>query len=124
MDTVGLKSISCYKLVIMLAVRIKGLSHSINYQKILSDINLDLDKDKIACILGPSGCGKTTLLKLIAGLEKAQSGEIFLNGDVASRSIIISTSSLRSFLSATAIAKTRFKNAVISSGEWTLSVIY
>ena len=68
----------------MLAVKIKKLNHSISNQKILSDINLDLDKDKIACILGPSGCGKTTLLKLIAGLEKTQSGEIFLNGDIVS----------------------------------------
>ena len=56
----------------MLAVEIKGLSHTINNQKILNNINLSLEKDKIACILGPSGCGKTTLLKLIAGLEKTQ----------------------------------------------------
>ena len=70
----------------MFAVKIKELNHSINKQKILNDINLDLEKDKIACILGPSGCGKTTLLKLIAGLEKVQSGEIFLNEGVVSSS--------------------------------------
>jgi iron(III) transport system ATP-binding protein len=70
----------------MFAVKIKELNHSINKQKILNDINLDLEKDKIACILGPSGCGKTTLLKLIAGLEKVQSGEIFLNESVVSSS--------------------------------------
>ena len=46
----------------MLAVKINNLSHSINNQKILQNINLELEKDKIACILGPSGCGKTTLL--------------------------------------------------------------
>ncbi len=68
----------------MVAVEIKELSHSIGNQKILSNINLDLQQDKIACILGPSGCGKTTLLKLIAGLEKVQSGEIFLNNDIVS----------------------------------------
>ena len=54
----------------MFAVKINSLSHSINNYEILQDINLELEKDKIACILGPSGCGKTTLLKLIAGLEK------------------------------------------------------
>ena len=50
----------------MLAVKINNLSHSINNQKVLQNINLELEKDKIACILGPSGCGKTTLLKLIS----------------------------------------------------------
>ena len=68
----------------MVAVEIKELSHSIGNQTILNNINLDLQKDKIACILGPSGCGKTTLLKLIAGLEKVQSGEIFLNNNIVS----------------------------------------
>ena len=68
----------------MFAVKINNLSHSINNQKILSDINLELEKDKIACILGPSGCGKTTLLKLIAGLEKVQKGEIYLNDIIVS----------------------------------------
>ena len=68
----------------MFAVKINNLSHKINNQQILNDINLDLEKDKIACILGPSGCGKTTLLKLIAGLEKVTTGNIFLNGKIAS----------------------------------------
>ena len=60
----------------MLAVKIESLNHSIKNQEILSNIHLELEKDKIACILGPSGCGKTTLLKLIAGLEKVQAGTI------------------------------------------------
>ena len=68
----------------MSAVKINGLSHSINNQEILNDINLDLEKDKIACILGPSGCGKTTLLKLIAGLEKVTTGNILLNNEIVS----------------------------------------
>ena len=68
----------------MLAVKINNLSHTINNHNILKNINLELDKDKIACILGPSGCGKTTLLKLIAGLEKVKSGEILLNNTIVS----------------------------------------
>lgn len=70
----------------MSALQINNLSYSINNHKILKDINLNLEKDKIACILGPSGCGKTTLLKLIAGLEKIQTGEIFLNDIMVSSS--------------------------------------
>ena len=72
----------------MLAVRINNLSFSMNEKKILNNINLQLEKEKIACILGPSGCGKTTLLKLIAGLSKVQEGEIFLNENLVSSSNI------------------------------------
>ena len=68
----------------MPVVNIKNLSHTINKYNVLKNINLELEKDKIACILGPSGCGKTTLLKLIAGLDKVKSGEIILNNVVVS----------------------------------------
>tara|TARA_B100001123_G_C15103531_1_gene944539 strand:+ start:19 stop:1068 length:1050 start_codon:yes stop_codon:yes gene_type:complete len=68
----------------MLALDIKNLSHKINNKIVLNNISLDLKKDKIACLLGPSGCGKTTLLKLIAGLERIQTGEIYLNNKLAS----------------------------------------
>ena len=68
----------------MSAIKINNLNHTINDHNILKDINLELEKDKIACILGPSGCGKTTLLKLIAGLEKVRSGTIYLNNNIVS----------------------------------------
>ena len=67
----------------MLAVEVQNLSHAINNKKILNNINFTLKKDSISCILGPSGSGKTTFLKLIAGLEKAQSGKIIINGEGA-----------------------------------------
>ena len=66
----------------MLAVEVQNISHKINNKNILNNINFNLKKDSISCILGPSGSGKTTLLKLIAGLEKVQSGKIIINGDV------------------------------------------
>ena len=44
--------------------------------KVLEDINLDLPANKITVILGRSGCGKTTLLRLVAGLETFEQGEI------------------------------------------------
>ena len=68
----------------MLAVEVQNLSHAINNKKILNNINFTLKKDSISCILGPSGSGKTTFLKLIAGLEKAQSGKIIINGEEVS----------------------------------------
>ncbi|MDL2246830.1 ABC transporter ATP-binding protein [Methanobrevibacter sp. OttesenSCG-928-K11] len=47
---------------------------------VLKDINLDVNDGELVCLLGPSGCGKTTLLRLIAGLENADSGEIYDDG--------------------------------------------
>ncbi len=44
--------------------------------KVLDGINLDIHDNKITVILGRSGCGKTTLLRLVAGLEKLDQGEI------------------------------------------------
>lgn len=48
--------------------------------KVLDNINLEVEKGQFVSIVGPSGCGKSTLLYLIAGLEKADEGEIKING--------------------------------------------
>jgi NitT/TauT family transport system ATP-binding protein len=48
---------------------------------VLEDIHYKVDKGKFVSIVGLSGCGKTTLLRIIAGLEKATNGEIFFGGD-------------------------------------------
>ncbi len=39
--------------------------------KVLSNINLDIEKGELIVFVGPSGCGKSTLLRMIAGLEKS-----------------------------------------------------
>ena len=71
----------------MFAVEIEKLNHKIGKKEILRNINFTLNKDGISCILGPSGSGKTSLLKLIAGLERVQSGSIKINGkEVSSKS--------------------------------------
>jgi NitT/TauT family transport system ATP-binding protein len=47
----------------------------------LVSINLELKEGEFTCVLGPSGCGKTTLLRIIAGLEKATTGEVIIGGE-------------------------------------------
>ena len=47
---------------------------------VLDDINLSVQKGEFISIIGLSGCGKTTLLRLIAGLDKPQGGQLILNG--------------------------------------------
>lgn len=46
----------------------------------VTGVDFSLAEGQILCLLGPSGCGKTTLLRLIAGLEQPDSGDILLNG--------------------------------------------
>lgn len=52
-----------------------------NTVEALNDINLSVKKGEFVSIIGSSGCGKTTLLRLIAGLDKPQSGKLLLNGE-------------------------------------------
>lgn len=47
----------------------------------LDNINLEIPEGELVALLGPSGCGKTTLLRIIAGLEQADQGDVFLNGN-------------------------------------------
>jgi iron(III) transport system ATP-binding protein len=61
-------------------LEIKNITKHYGSQTVLNDINATIEKGELLCILGPSGCGKTTLLRIIAGLETADSGHIFIDG--------------------------------------------
>ncbi len=50
--------------------------------QVLKDLNLTIYPGEFVCVVGRSGCGKSTFLRLLAGLEKASSGEITLDGVV------------------------------------------
>ena len=51
----------------------------------LEDVSIDVYPGELVCILGPSGCGKTTLLRVIAGLEEQNVGQVLLKGIDISR---------------------------------------
>src|SRR5260221_4699533 len=45
------------------------------------DVTITFPSSSVTCLLGPSGCGKTTLMRMIAGLEKPTSGEIYFDNE-------------------------------------------
>ena len=62
-------------------LELKNISKRFKDRQILSNFNLTVEENKILAIVGPSGGGKTTLLRMLAGLEKIDSGEIIYNGE-------------------------------------------
>ena len=60
-------------------LKISDLKKSYSKNEVLKGINLEIEKSKIVALLGPNGCGKSTLIKLINGLLKADSGSILVD---------------------------------------------
>jgi ABC-type Fe3+/spermidine/putrescine transport system ATPase subunit len=63
----------------MYNVTIKNLCKRFGTTSVLSDINLNISVGEFFFLLGPSGCGKTTLLRIIAGFEEPEQGQILFN---------------------------------------------
>lgn len=62
-------------------VRIRNLKKKFDNGDGVENINLDICEGEILTMLGPSGCGKSTILRTIAGFNKADEGEIFVDGE-------------------------------------------
>lgn len=60
-------------------VKVRGVSKTYGDIEALRNIELEFERGQLTTLLGPSGCGKTTLLKIIAGLVPATSGDILVN---------------------------------------------
>jgi ABC-type Fe3+/spermidine/putrescine transport system ATPase subunit len=61
-------------------LEVRHISKTFNGTTALHDVSFDAGQGEIICLLGPSGCGKTTLLRIIAGLEKPDSGQVIFAG--------------------------------------------
>ncbi len=59
---------------------VKNVSKSFGKFQALQNTSFEVQEGELVCILGPSGCGKTTLLRVIAGLEEQNSGQIIQQG--------------------------------------------
>ncbi len=65
----------------MSRVTLKHLSRSFGALAAVQDLSLEIPDGTLLCLLGPSGSGKTTTLRMVAGLERPDSGEIWLDDD-------------------------------------------
>lgn len=65
----------------MRSIQLKSITQSYHGETILEDLNLTIPGGKFFALLGPSGSGKTTILRLIGGFERPNSGEIYLGDE-------------------------------------------
>jgi len=69
----------------MSEIKLSNLSKSFGSTKAVNSININIKDGELITLLGPSGCGKTTLLRMIAGLETPDKGEIMFNAKNVAR---------------------------------------
>ncbi|MBQ1836071.1 MAG: ATP-binding cassette domain-containing protein, partial [Paludibacteraceae bacterium] len=66
-------------------IKTKDIKKSFGSLEVLKGISLEVKKGEIVSIIGPSGAGKTTLLQIMGTLDKADSGELLIDGTDVSK---------------------------------------
>jgi len=64
-----------------MSIEVRNITKAFDDFKALNNVSLNVDDGELVALLGPSGCGKTTLLRMIAGLDFVDEGEVWLNGE-------------------------------------------
>ena len=68
-----------------MSIEVRNVSKRFGTFTALDDVSLEIPDGSLTAVLGPSGSGKSTLLRIVAGLERPDSGEILLSGEDATR---------------------------------------
>src|SRR6185295_15351923 len=66
-----------------MSIQVNNLNKRFGSFVALDNVSIDFPAGELVALLGPSGCGKTTLLRIIAGLEVPDAGEVILEGEAA-----------------------------------------
>jgi iron(III) transport system ATP-binding protein len=61
-------------------LEIRNIVRQFDGRAVVDDVSLSIQAGQVTCLLGPSGCGKSTTLRMIAGVEMQDSGEIYVDG--------------------------------------------
>lgn len=63
-------------------LEIRNLVRRFDGKAVVDDVSLSVQPGQVTCLLGPSGCGKSTTLRMIAGVDRQDSGEIYVDGQL------------------------------------------
>jgi iron(III) transport system ATP-binding protein len=69
-------------------LEIRNLRRSFEGRAVVDDVSLRINPGQVTCLLGPSGCGKSTTLRMIAGVEMQDSGEILVDGQLICDTVV------------------------------------
>lgn len=62
-------------------IELRGITRHFSGRAVVQDVSLSVQPGQVTCLLGPSGCGKSTTLRIIAGVERQDAGEVWINGE-------------------------------------------
>ena len=79
-------------------IKIENIVKQFNKLKAVDDVSLEIKKGEIVCLIGPSGSGKSTVLRCINGLEKPESGHVYIQGELLDEKNKESYKKLRSLM--------------------------
>ena len=72
-------------------ITVSNITKSFGSLQVLKGIDLHIEKGKVVSIVGPSGAGKTTLLQIMGTLDKADSGEVVIDGIPPTAAVLCTT---------------------------------